>query len=331
MNKHRIKGGIIPAVTAMALSTCSCITAYAYEAPKNMELSIGTVEINREDLHGDTRVEVPVYIQNNPGIISVKMLFELDSGLKYEQYREASTDEAAVESVIIYNCAGTDRIISVDFTASGSNKFYTNGQLGVLSIIVPENAAAGRYSIRFTNGYDDEYLTVLTENDNGAEFGSECFSKLETGYIIIKEPGVPVPPAQPQEPVQTPQTQNNDPAPSQDQQTASGGTASGGEETPQETTVSATTETATETTSTTTSAKNTTTSETTTKMTETASTESESNYSSTTTSAETATAEKRNGKRVNNKVIIPAAVAAVIAAGVSTGFIVRKKRGKNNE
>lgn len=327
---NKLKGGIIPTVTALTLSASCCITAFAYEAPRDIELSIGTVEINREDIHGDTIMEVPVFIQNNPGLLSVKMVFEADNGLRFDGYHAADSDNPEVASVNIYRCFGGDQAVSVNFTSLGTGKISADGQIGVLRLVVPEGIASGRYNIRFVNDYDDECMNVLSENSDNARFGMECFSRLEQGAVIVKDMNVPVPPSPPAEQAQTLQEHNDDPAQQQDQPSSPDGGETSSEVT--ETTVSSTSVTVTATTSTT-SEKSTAASETTTETTDTSVTALESTSSDvfTTTTAETSSVKNGKGKWERNKVVIPSAIAAVIAAGTAAGFIARKKRGKNNE
>lgn len=322
-------------IIAAAVTASTGMTAYAYEAPQNIELSIGTAELNKEDIHGDTIVKVPIYIQNNPGLLSVKMVFEADSGLRFDGYHSADSDNTEVASVNIYQCSGTDRIVSVNFTSIGTDKMYSNGEIAYLRFVVSEDTPAGRYAIRFTNGYDDEYMGVLSENSADARFGIEVFSKLEQGAVIINAPDVPAEPAPAaQAPAQAPQEQDNAPAPVQDEQAEEESP-----DTPTETTEAVTSSAAETTTSavSVSSEKSETTSGTSAETTETSLTaeQSTSETTLTTAGADDASAEKTYGKgkekRAGNRALIPAAAAAVIAAGAGIAAAARKKRGNNNE
>lgn len=323
--RNRIIGSMIPALATLSLCTYSCIAAYAYEAPSNIELSIGTVEINKEALHGDTIVEVPVYLQNNPGLLSLRLVIALDNGIGFEKYYEVNAAVDSISNINIYECTGTEQVISADIMSKGQGKFYDNGQIVNLRIAIPENAASGRYSIRFANGYDDRYIEVLVGNSFDALFGVECFSKLEEGAVIIKEPDITVPP--PQEPVYEPSEQDTDSHLHQNEQTETTKDI-----TPSETTVISTSVSEKTTTSTTVTSKKVEILEEIDDISETdLVTELTSTVSTSAANAEAAADKKQSEERTSKKFLIPAIIAAVIAAVAAVGFIVKKKSGNNNE
>ena len=330
MNTKRLISSVIPVITAVTMCTSSYISAYAVEAPSGIEVEIGTVELNKEDLHGDTVVDVPVYIRNNPGFLALALVYELNPWLSYDG-DEIESDCYEVSDISIYRCRGTDKIMSADIMTRGSSKVQGDCEVAHLRVVVPGNLDVGSYYIRFANGYDNEFFSILVEDSLDACFGPECFSRCDEGAVIIKNadsPAAPPPPPPPpqQQNVQEPQVQNNDPAPQQN--TAENSLPS--DASAEQTTTSGTTGTtsaASKTTKTTSSTAKTT-AETASETTE---TESSTSVVQTSTVAVTTEVKKQNDKRENHNILAAAIASAAAVAAIAAGLIIKKKRGNSHE
>lgn len=189
MKRSKFIFGIISAFTTLMLCMSSYVTAFAYEAPKDIELYIGTTEISKAELREDTIVELPLYIRNNPGLMSFSVVIALDDGPEFRKYYEVSPTSPNISNIPIHEFSGTDRVISALIMSGGQGKFYDNGEIAKISVIVPKNTPAGRYEIEFLRRYEDEEMDVLAANSYDAFFGSECFSKLAGGAVIVKPNG----------------------------------------------------------------------------------------------------------------------------------------------
>ncbi len=333
MNTKRLISSVIPAITAVTMCTSSYISAYAVEAPSGIEVEIGTVELNKEDLHGDTVVDVPVYIRNNPGFLALALVYELNPWLSYDG-DEIESDCYEVSDISIYRCRGTDKIMSADIMTRGSSKVQGDCEVAHLRVVVPGNLDVGSYYIRFANGYDNEFFSILVEDSLDACFGPECFSRCDEGAVIIKNADSPAPPPPPPPPqqqnVQEPQVQNNDTAPQQNVQQNTAENSLPSDASAEQTTTSGTTGTtsATSKTTKTTSSTAKTTAETASETTE---TESSTSMVQTSTVAVTTEVKKQNDKRENHNILAAAIASAAAVAAIAAGLIIKKKRGNSHE
>ena len=332
MNTKRLISSVIPVITAVTMCTSSYISAYAVEAPSGIEVEIGTVELNKEDLHGDTVVDVPVYIRNNPGFLALALVYELNPWLSYDG-DEIESDCYEVSDISIYRCRGTDKIMSADIMTRGSSKVQGDCEVAHLRVVVPGNLDVGSYYIRFANGYDNEFFSILVEDSLDACFGPECFSRCDEGAVIIKNADSPAPPPPPppqQQNVQEPQVQNNDPAPQQNVQQNTAENSLPSDASAEQTTTSETTGTtsATSKTTKTTSSTAKTTAETASETTE---TESSTSMVQTSTAAVTTEVKKQNDKRENHNILAAAIASAAAVAAIAAGLIIKKKRDNSHE
>ena len=183
-----VKSIISLAAAVTVLPACVCVCAEAeYEAPSDIEVSVGSCEIDRSQLSGDTIVELPVCISNNCGFISLNILFELDGRLRFAGDYEASTRTKKLSGVNIYRCSDQGNTISACFEVSGRSRFADNGEIGFLRVNVPENTPAGEYGISMPDSAGDFEVMIFTYNSNDAMFGSECFSALNGGSITVTD------------------------------------------------------------------------------------------------------------------------------------------------
>ena len=333
MNTKRLISSVIPVITAVTMCTSSYISAYAVEAPSGIEVEIGTVELNKEDLHGDTVVDVPVYIRNNPGFLALALVYELNPWLSYDG-DEIESDCYEVSDISIYRCRGTDKIMSADIMTRGSSKVQGDCEVAHLRVVVPGNLDVGSYYIRFANGYDNEFFSILVEDSLDACFGPECFSRCDEGAVIIKNADSPAPPPPPPPPqqqnVQEPQVQNNDPAPQQNVQQNTAENPLPSDASAEQTTTSGTTGTTSVSSKTTKSTSSTakTTAETASETTE---TESSTSMVQTSTAAVTTEVKKQNDKRENHNILAAAIASAAAVAAIAAGLIIKKKRDNSHE
>jgi hypothetical protein len=176
------------AAAAALLPACVCVYAQAdYEAPSDIEVSVGSYEIDRSQLGGDTLVEIPIYINNNCGFVSLNVLFELDSRLSFAGDYEAAARAKKLSGVNIYRCYDSGNAVSTCFEASGRSRFSDNGEIGVLRVNIPANTPAGEYGISMPDSAGDFEVMIFTHNSDDALFGRECFSALNGGSIIVTD------------------------------------------------------------------------------------------------------------------------------------------------
>ena len=132
------------AAVAMAAGVCSYQEVYAggYSAPSGIEISVDSFEIDRSALHGDTLVELPVYISNNEGFVSLNLGFELDPRLRFDR-KSVKCDSNGIKAINVNKCSDSENMISALFEAD--DRFIDDGRIGTFRVIVPENTEAGTY------------------------------------------------------------------------------------------------------------------------------------------------------------------------------------------
>lgn len=317
MRKCVVFGGI---AASLAFAPAGAVYAAGdYEAPSGIELSIGDTEIDRADLAGGRLVEVPVNIGNNSGFVSVKMLIQLDGRLSFAEDYELGTRAEDMAGVHISEQRDMENTRKVNFVTKTKSRCTSDGEIGYVRVMLPEDTPVGRYDINIYP-YTDEPM-ILTYNNFDAYFGAECFSQLRGGTITVKD-GDTVPQQE-----QAPPRHDDDGDRNAPEEESSSDESESNNET--HTTTSVTTATTVTTTKTT--AKTTVTS---TKNPAGAAKETSAvTASEATTSVSAVTtepsAETDTTKPKKNLLLIPVIAAAVIALGTA-GFIVRKG-GRSNE
>ncbi len=320
MSKLRLFGGIVAAFAAVTVYSSTVQEALAIEAPTDIRVYIEDTDISTEDLNGDTLLTVPVYIENNPGLLSLNLFFQLDSRLYFEDMNAVRCVNDGLADVNVMTSQNWGGAICAELMSNGNSKFRDDGQIAELRVIIPDGTGAGTYPITLLESCGDSETSILIENRIEGQFGIECFSSLESGVITITEPYHEPPPP-------PPSVQNNDPEP---QQNESENNETQNTAPAVHTTASVT---AVSTASTSTTVK--TTSAVTEQSTETSSSTAQATISSVTESSETTSAvvqttvkteRKENNKKDSKFIIICAAAAAAVAATIFAVFKASSKR-----
>ena len=312
-----------PLAAAAAVMMCfvctPSVTASAYDAPSDIMLSLGSVQLERSQLSGDTLVELPIYIENNPGFSSLNMIFEIDENLSFDKEYEADVAADELGGVGIYRCDESGKTISICFETDGKRKRFTDdGHIGDLRLRVPQDIPDGSYDISFRESSGSFRMLIYTYNDFDAEFGAECFSQMQGGSVSIEAP--------PAQEIRREQS-GGSPAPvqSSEQTAAPTGTAESEQ-------VSSSEAPSSDGSAVTTAAAVTTTSVSTTKTTSTAARSTTSTTAASTSAAETSSSARTSAPtgmtetRKRGGLPFPAIIAAVIGAAAAVGLASRKRR-----
>ncbi len=200
--------GISAAALTMAagMSSYGTADAISYTAPSKIELNMGGIEIDRSTLNADRVVEIPVYIWNNPGFVSLNVIFDVDERLRFDSDHVIKSDANGLVGVNIYGCSGRDNTISASFMAE--NRFTDDGKIGTFIVTVPAGTPAGTYRVNIWESCGDFTTTIMTHNNSAAVFGLECFSVVDGGIIDVIDRGGERPP-EPQYNEENPQEQQN--------------------------------------------------------------------------------------------------------------------------
>lgn len=318
MNRFTISAALS---AALLLSPVYSITAAAeFTAPSDIELTMGSAELDRTEGSGDELVEIPIYISNNPGFISLAILFRIDDRLSYDSDYAVEAEDNGLSGVSMRTVDDGEKVLMTCFNSHGSERYKLDGRIGTLRVRVPADIGDGSYGISFLEAYSDNDLQIFTYNNREAVFGSECFSVLEGASITVKSP-LPEPPPQ-REQAQGGGQGNGGQSGGESVQTAAD-TAPAAENT--EAAVKTTTEAVTAVADTTVITTKVTKAATSAKTTSAAGTSAIINTSVSATT-ETETETDRTETRNKGDIIIPVLIATLIAVGGAMGVALRKRR-----
>ena len=307
------------AAVMMCFACTTSVTASAYDAPSDIMLSLGSVQLERSQLSGNTLVELPIYIENNPGFSSLNMIFEIDGNLSFDPEYEADTVAGELGGVGIYRDEGSKNVVSVCFETDGKRKRFTDdGHIGNLRLRVPQDIPDGSYEISFRESCDSFRMLIYTYNDFDAEFGAECFSQMQGGAVSIE--------AAPAQEIRREQSGGSHSPVQSSEQTAAKTEAAESEQ------VSSSEAPSSDGSAATTAAAVTTTSVSTTRTTSTAARSTTSTTAASTSAAETSSSTATTvptgmtETRKRGGLPFPAIIAAVIGAAAAVGLASRKRR-----
>jgi hypothetical protein len=313
----------IPAAlsAALLLSPVYSITAAAeFTAPSDIELSMGSAELDRTERGGDELVEIPIYISNNPGFISLAIIFRIDDRLSYDSDYAAEAEDNGLSGVSMRTVDDGGKVLMTCFNSHGSERYKQDGRIGTLRVRVPADIGEGIYGISFLEAYSDNDLQIFTYNNREAVFGAECFSVLEGASITVRT-SVPEPPAQKEQAQGNGQGTAGQSSGESVQPAAEAAPAGTGTEAPAKTTTEAVTAAA-ETTVITTKVTKAATSA---KITSSAGTSVMINTSASATT-ETEAETDRTETRKKGDLIIPVLIATLIAVGGAMSVALRRRR-----
>ena len=314
----------IPAAlsAALLLSPVYSITAAAeFTAPSDIELSMGSAELDRTERGGDELVEIPVYISNNPGFISLAIIFRIDDRLSYDSDYAVEAEDNGLSGVSMRTVDDGGKVLMTCFNSHGSERYKQDGRIGTLRVRVPADIGDGSYGISFLEAYSDNDLQIFTYNNREAVFGAECFSVLEGASITVRT-SLPEPPPQQREQAQGNGQGTAGQSGGESVQTAAEAAPDGnGTEAPAKTTTEAVTAAAVTTVITT----NVTKAATSAKETSSAGTSAMINTSASATT-ETEAETDRTETRKKGDIIIPVLIATLIAVGGAMSVALRRRR-----
>lgn len=182
------KGCIFGLSTAVSL--CSVNTAYAfYEAPSDIELTVGDFECEGDDILSAETVELPLYIGNNPGFVSMTLIVRIGDGLRYDAECPVYTRTDGLGGVHMYDFS--DEYDTMVFTVTGSDEFIPfseDGEIAVFRFSPTVNFENGDCNITFLSEFGDHKMEILTANSFDAVFGEECFSIMNGHRNSIADP-----------------------------------------------------------------------------------------------------------------------------------------------
>lgn len=147
MGEIDLKKVISLILSILLVISCTCsVTLFANAMENSSSFSVGTAQ-NRA---GGT-VEIPIKINNNPGITSFRIMVEYESAIL------KLTNVVFKEAAQGFN-TGTSQVYDSPYSISGFNAgtdINNNGQLAVLTFEINQYAEDGRYDISLTYDEDD--------------------------------------------------------------------------------------------------------------------------------------------------------------------------------
>lgn len=178
-------------LTLMFLSG-TAFRSVAYEAPQDIHMFIETKEVNIKDIPENRTVSLDIYTENCPPYLMLSFLLEKDKRLEYTPYKYL-TDAEQVSNMggMSFELGSSEKndVVLCNISAVAGEKINYNGLLARAEVILPEDVKEGDfYSLNFRETFSDNYdmeTSIILENDFDAVFGSESFSQLKGGGILI--------------------------------------------------------------------------------------------------------------------------------------------------
>ena len=197
MNNRWLAAGAAAVMLSSAVE--SVIAEAAYEEPSDILITAGSAELGKDDMNGDTVVEIPVYISNNPGFTWMDLIFTIDDRLRFDSEKEIAFDDHKIAGVYMVRCdeSGKSIYASLDVSDEMENgRFTENAEICRLRIIVPGNTPGGSYPVEIKKNLRHYEASIYTYDHEDAMFGTECFSEPVSGSIKVNKPIVTEPPHQ---------------------------------------------------------------------------------------------------------------------------------------
>ena len=185
MNRSSLLCGAAAAALIFSALDTGTAEAIYYPPPEELGVSVGSTEIDKSEINGDTVLEIPVYVHNNPGFTALRVIVDLDSRLGFDADHRVSTDIDGIAGISVSECGRSNTLCMCFETSDG--RFLSDGELGRLRIRLNGDIQAGSYDISLPESYGDSYIFIDTYSKQSARFGGEYFKSLEGGSITVTD------------------------------------------------------------------------------------------------------------------------------------------------
>lgn len=187
-----LTSGII-AISAVCSQLIPVFTASAYEAPKDIRLSIETKEIAINDIPENRIISVEIHLDNAPPFEMISFMVKKDSRTEY-QFIKHVTKNKDVPNMSTCNIAPgrgntPDISAAMIFSEPGMPISYS-GCIAWANIVLPDNVNPGDfYSVELVPYNHEDYpdIEIILDNHYDAVFGIDSFSEFNNGGILITE------------------------------------------------------------------------------------------------------------------------------------------------
>lgn len=214
-------------ICGIAVSASAFSALYIADAPDirceetyNVLLRAETVEIDINDIPENREVEVGIWIDNNPGFLTISYILEWNNKLSYDPLLSfwCNLDELNISNSDFNNNPSAVHIGQA--YKDVNSLYYENGKISSIKLRVPDDIKIGDYyEVNFLGNYSDSRRECETffrkENSFDSYYGPENFAPFINGGIRIvgtESSPAPVP--------ETPPQQAAPPEPSQPQPNA---------------------------------------------------------------------------------------------------------------
>ena len=224
MKTAKLLQKICAALSAAALCIGSMAAmVFADNAPRNLEISIDTLEEKAGSLHSSDKIDLPVRIANNSGFYSMSLIFQADNNWDFNTANPIQTHTAGFGGVTYTFLS--PKILLAEMACSTVDSYHGNGEIMSLSLEMGDHPTEGDYTVRLLTVYGSSKIKISTSSASSAEYGAECFSLLKSGGIHWKKdeprtqpPAINPIPTTPPQTHQVPSTQVQQPPHSEVQQ-----------------------------------------------------------------------------------------------------------------
>ena len=167
------------------------------EQPKNIKLSLETIELTPDEIPDNRLVQIKLNVENLPAFRTLRIILEKDSKLKFPFPGHLPDPSDALARVGGISCStGTDpntNLLSCMIDNVEPDLFLASGEIMTLYVTLPNDAQPGDfYQVKLLRNYDDGVTHETYVETDDAQYGESYFSELVSGGIrIVPEKGEP--------------------------------------------------------------------------------------------------------------------------------------------
>ncbi|MBO4637829.1 MAG: DUF4214 domain-containing protein [Clostridiales bacterium] len=145
--------------------------------PADVLLSVPDITINRNDLHGETKIRVPINIYNNPGFRWADIYLSFDSTLDCSLFSQSESPRIC--GAYLVECRD---YIHCSFDG-GEFPILYDGEIGYLEVFIPEDIADGVYNISVLDSVASYETGIYLYPGNSEDLFMTCNTR--SGSITI--------------------------------------------------------------------------------------------------------------------------------------------------
>ncbi len=160
-------------------------------APEGVQLSLGSVEVDINNIPADKKVQVPVSISGNPGFKQLLFNIEKDPRLQFAQAPSQNPFElrTGISSIDFFFLTNDNSVLRGQFNAD--NIYSENNVFTSVGFVLPDDLSVGdEFSVSFNSCYSsgNYYTFGIDINDGNSIYPDSSFAAGADASIKVVDP-----------------------------------------------------------------------------------------------------------------------------------------------